>query len=271
MYASSYRGNANVGGTGNAIWCPNGIYSGSTQWLYGAMYRNGAGTYGGGPAYYTIFYDENDSGYYIDPNSESNWQGLTQRGKAQIGETGKSNWKRPNITGDTNYWTGAMGWGATTPNDMMTWGSGFTDSWGAGGFPGDTSHYVGIQTYHYVNGSNSGYGWQLQGGVTDSLWWRHSWPNNGGWFKVAMYGNNASTGDFYATILYDSNNTGYYCDPASTSNMNVITAQGRVNVAEYLYSTNGCGRIYLPGNLHIDAFCGHSIYLIYYSNAWIRT
>ena len=270
MYASSYRGNANVGGTGNAIWCPNGIYSGSTQWLYGAMYRNGAGTYGGGPAYYTIFYDENDSGYYIDPNSESNWQGLTQRGKAQIGETGKSNWKRPNITGDTNYWTGAMGWGATTPNDMMTWGSGFTDSWGAGGFPGDTSHYVGIQTYHYVNGSNSGYGWQLQGGVTDSLWWRHSWPNNGGWFKVAMYGNNASTGDFYATILYDSNNTGYYCDPASTSNMNVITAQGRVNVAEYLYSTNGCGRIYLPGNLHIDAFCGHSIYLNYYSNAWIR-
>ena len=270
IYASSYRGNANVGGTGNATWHPNGIYSGSTQWFYGAMYRNGAGTYGGGPAYYTIFYDENDSGYYIDPNSESNWQGLTQRGKAQIGETGKSNWKRPNITGDTNYWTGNMGWGGTTANDMMNWGSGFTDSWGAGGFPGDTSHYVGIQTYHYVNGSNSGYGWQLQGGVTDSLWWRHSWTSNSGWFKVAMYNNNASTSDFYATILYDSNNTGYYCDPASTSNMNVITAQGRVNVAEYLYSTNGCGRIYLPGNLHIDAFCGHSIYLNYYSNAWIR-
>jgi hypothetical protein len=218
----------------------------------------------------TVFYDYNDTTYYMDPNSESNWQGLTLRGKGQTGLTGKSNWKRPDITGDSNYWTGSMGWGATTPNDMMTWGSGFTDSWGAGGYPGDTSHYTGIQTYHYVNGSNSGYGWQMLGGVTDSLWWRHSWPGNSGWFKVAMYNNNASTGDFYATILYDSNNTGYYCDPASTSNMNVITAQGRINVAEYLYSTNGCGRIYLPGNLHIDSFCGHSIYLNYYSNNYTR-
>ena len=217
-----------------------------------------------------IYYDSNDTTYYIDPNSESNWQGLTLRGKAQTGLTGKSNWKRPDITGDSNYWVGTMGWGGTTPNDMMLWGSGFTDSWGSSGYPGDTSHYLGIQTYHYVNGSNSGYGWQMLGGVTDSLWWRHSWPNNSGWFKVAMYNNNASVGDFYAAIVYDTNNTGYYCDPASTSNMNVINAQGRVNVAEYLYSTNGCGRIYLPGNLHIDAFCGHSIYLNQASGAYIR-
>ncbi len=32
-------------------------------------------------------------------------------------------------------------------------------------------------------------------------------------------------GDFYGTIFYDSNNTGYYMDPASTSNLNGVSAR----------------------------------------------
>ena len=37
-----------------------------------------------------IYYDR-DTGYYFDGNGESNWQGLTLRGKAQTGLTGKTN------------------------------------------------------------------------------------------------------------------------------------------------------------------------------------
>ena len=39
-YSASYRGNANVGGTGEATWHPAGIYCGGTMWQYGAMYKN---------------------------------------------------------------------------------------------------------------------------------------------------------------------------------------------------------------------------------------
>jgi len=38
--AKSFAGNANVGGTGAAIYCPSGIYSQGTNWLYGAIITN---------------------------------------------------------------------------------------------------------------------------------------------------------------------------------------------------------------------------------------
>lgn len=40
MYTYAYRGNGNVGGTGEATWHPAGIYSGGTNWLYGTVYLN---------------------------------------------------------------------------------------------------------------------------------------------------------------------------------------------------------------------------------------
>ena len=41
IYAAAYRGNANVAGTGEAIYAPAGVYSTGTNWLYGTMYLNG--------------------------------------------------------------------------------------------------------------------------------------------------------------------------------------------------------------------------------------
>lgn len=40
IYATAYRGNANVAGTGEATYHPAGIYSTGTNWLYGTMYLN---------------------------------------------------------------------------------------------------------------------------------------------------------------------------------------------------------------------------------------
>ena len=40
IYSAAYRGNANVGGTGEATYHPAGIYSTGTNWLYGTMYMN---------------------------------------------------------------------------------------------------------------------------------------------------------------------------------------------------------------------------------------
>ena len=161
-----------------------------------------------------IYYDR-DTGYYFDGNGESNWQGLTLRGKAQTGLTGKTNWKRPDITGDSNYWVGSMGWGTRDLNEVMTWGSGFFDTWSnPANQPSGTSHWVGVQTSHYTNAYNSMYGWQMCGGPISNLRFRNSWPSASGWTTIAMHDrNDGSGGALYAGIYYDSNDTSRYCDP----------------------------------------------------------
>ena len=196
-----------------------------------------------------VFYDSNDTSYYLDANADrsSNINGFSARTVEATKGTYKYNIPRYIHTSDTNYWVGTMGWGQTDFNTVMTWGSGFFDTWSSpANSPGDTSHWVGVQAYHYVNAANSGYGWQLAGGVTDSLWWRHSWPSNSGWFKVAMYNNNVGTSSFYSTIMYDSNNTGYYVDPASTSNLNYSYIRNAISAEGYRF-TNPEGGTYITG------------------------
>lgn len=62
--AAGFTGNANVGGTGAATWHPSGIYSGSTQWLYGTTYRNNAATYNHGNLYFDGNYGYGMVGLY---------------------------------------------------------------------------------------------------------------------------------------------------------------------------------------------------------------
>jgi hypothetical protein len=161
-----------------------------------------------------IYYDR-DTGYYGDFNSDTNWQGLTTYGKMRIGQTAKTNWRRNDYTGNSDYWVGTMGWGTRDFNEVMTWGSGFIDTWSnPSNQPSGTSHWVGVQAYHYTNAYNSAYGWQLVGGPIGNLRFRQSWPNAGGWTTVAMHDrNDGSGGALYAGIYYDSNDTSRYCDP----------------------------------------------------------
>jgi hypothetical protein len=134
-----------------------------------------------------------------------------------------------------------------------------------------------MQTYHYVSGYNSGYGWQLAGGPTDSLWWRHSWNTNSGWFKVAMYDNSASAGGgLYAGAFYDANDSGYYLDPNSTSNSALRIRGGALHGPNpswgaYMYvgsngRPGGEGSVVITnGNLHMDCQNGYETYINHYS------
>jgi hypothetical protein len=187
-----------------------------------------------------IFYDANDTGYNIDPTGNSNWQGLTLRGKAQTGLTGKTNWKRPDITGDSNYWTGIMGWGTEDLNSVMTWGSGFFDTWSnPANQPSGTSHWVGVQASHYTNAYNSMYGWQMCGGPISNLRFRNSWPGASGWTTIAMHDrNDASGGALYAGMYYDANDTGFYLDPNSGA-ANCLRVVGGIHVSVGNVTGNG--------------------------------
>jgi hypothetical protein len=177
-----------------------------------------------------IFYDLNDTGYYMNPNSDSNWQGLTARGQAMIGLQGMtrsgaiSNYgRRPNITSDSNYWTGSKGWGRVDMNTVGNWGSGFFDTWSnPANQPSGTSHWVGVQAYHYSNGS-ARYGWQMAGGPITNLRFRSSWSGFRTWRTIPVLDENSTNGGaMYAGIYYDSNNTGYYANPAGRSRLQEI-------------------------------------------------
>jgi hypothetical protein len=110
--------------------------------------------------------------------------------KMHIGLTAKYDRGRVQDTTDTNYWVGTMGWGTTDWNTVATWGSGFVDSWSSpANRPGDSTHHVGIQAFHYSAGANVANGWQLVGGPTDTWSIRRAWSTWGSWFTLLHSGN----------------------------------------------------------------------------------
>jgi hypothetical protein len=80
-----------------------------------------------------------------------------------------------------------------------------------------------------------------------------------GVFKGAWGGGSFRTpGDIRGTLFYDWDNTGYYCDPASTSNLNAITAAGNITAAQYY--TGGWFRNNSSGNGLYNETTGQHFY-----------
>ena len=196
-----------------------------------------------------ILYDRNNTAYYFNGASahSTRFEGVSNRTMAWLNQPGHTRDSgeyyraRPRITSDTNYWTGAMGWGRQDmTNTVADWGSGFIDSWSSPpNQPSGTSHWVGVQAYHYSNGS-SRYGWQMVGGPITNLRFRSTWGGFRSWRTIPVLDENSTNGgSMYAGRYYDSNNTGYYSDQASTSNYNTIQINGTVRFMNYGLGVTG--------------------------------
>jgi hypothetical protein len=225
--------------------------SGAILYLYYAsserMSMQSYGVYVNNGVWAPIYYDH-DTSFYFDGNGTTRWQGTDDYSKMRIGLTAKGNFRRNDYTGDTNYWVGSMGWGTTDLISVFTWGSGFFDTWGnPANQPAGTSHWVGVQAHHYVNAYNSGYGWQLVGGPISGAWWTSYWSSKRPWYKIAMYGLNEYSDDFYATIYYDANDTYWMVDPSAQSgNDKSIRVRGNISNSQY------ANDVYTPpGTIHI--------------------
>jgi hypothetical protein len=102
-YAYAYRGNGNVAGTGEATYHPAGIYSVSTNWLYGTIYMNGNIISGCGNIYLDTNYGNSVVGVY----SSYRYQGVFAMGdsyKMSADGTSLANmygiaWSHPNTGG----------------------------------------------------------------------------------------------------------------------------------------------------------------------------
>ena len=198
----------------------------------------------------TIFIDQNDASYSVDPASTSNLNLITNRTRATMGNSALYNTPRHQITANTNYWTGAMGWGTTDFNTIFSnWGSGFFDTWSSPtNAPGGSSHYVGLQGFHhsYQDGTNAhGFQMAMAGEADNRFFWRSGWPSPRPWVEMIHTGNIGSYGDnlgnhtatatlnmngnvisngaaFYSTILYDQNNSAFYVDPNGNTLLNKL-------------------------------------------------
>lgn len=175
-----------------------------------------------------IFYDRNDTGYYIDPNSSSKLNTLN------VGDVYSTGWFR-------NYGTQGL--------YNQDYGTHFyalaSTSWGITGNGGNielqfrSNHQSTIRGYVYGD-TSSNFGLLNQ---------------NGSW-KVRVNGSETEIYDYlYANdvrpyIIYDRNNTNYYVDPNSHT---------------YVYSLRAASYLASSGNIYTDSNYGYGLVGVYSS------
>jgi len=169
---------------------------------YGVVYLSDDGgfTQAGGSVRAPIFYDSNNTAYYVDPNGNS----LV----AQLG-VGANNTSYTFYNNGTSYLNGAV-----IVDDVATFnvnGSSTIFITAAGTNASMIKADGGDELY--IGGNNT---WQMRFSGANVL------MDNGGYL---LNGESIRT-----PIYYDSNNTGYYGDFASTSNINSMNVQGTLRL-----------------------------------------
>jgi hypothetical protein len=240
----SPAGTSGSGPTGN-ITAPSGTYV--TSWAlrsfienasgYGWTFESGTGAgqptvvaeirssdglakFNGG-TYSPIFYDSDNTGYYLDPHSTSRVAKIVQDERydatniATYGGIYSGDWQNlTNSTGQINV---------VQVNNIS---SGHTN------YPASVYTYGGVLSWRATNHS-----FQLYAAHTGDLAYKTQWSNDNysGWRYPMVYGyQNGAGGSIYGTILYDQNDTNYYVDPTSTSILNIA----RINSIQSPNSTS---------------------------------
>jgi hypothetical protein len=177
-----------------------------------------------------IFYDSNDTTYFVNPNGTSNLVGLTVANTITGSITGNAG------TATTSTYVSSPD-GDRNPSTKLPNGnpprSVQYDFAGASYITGATGNYAGVMTYRPWDGTSASTGdssYQLAfcnfSGVNASglpgLALRNGINSgwNSTWYQLLHSGNysgySSFSGAVYGTIFYDANDTTYYLDPAST-------------------------------------------------------
>jgi hypothetical protein len=243
-----------------------------------------------------IFFDSNNTNYYLDPASTSSLRTVGSWRSDSAAWDGEFN-------GKIQYH--ANSWYFQAAGDWL-----FRNSGGTNVFSVAQSGRVFYSNYLVSTNSGGLMGDYNVAGTTTKVIWTigESWPlasmyglayeygsgyghhlalkNNGTTYSRIGFagdsflgGSNSAGGDFRAPIFYDSNDTGYYVDPNSTSNDALRIRGGALfgpnpTWGEYLaVGTNGrwsgsyASVATTNGNLHLDAKDGSNIYLAWYNGS----
>jgi len=152
-----------------------------------------------------IFYDSNNTGFYVNPAGSSNVNRVFYNDYLVSQNSG-------GIMGDYNI---------NGTSDKVIWTIG--ESW-------PLANMYGLG-YSYGNG----YGHHLVIKNNGSVYHRISFASEGAYFTGTV----TASGSSRAPIFYDTDNTGYYVDPASGANLYDLTISGASQ--KYLYINPGNG------------------------------
>jgi hypothetical protein len=168
-----------------------------------------------------IFYDSNDTSYYVDPNSSSRL--------VNLGLGGVTPDVRLSVSGDGHF-SGVIYLGGT---------AGSYNSWGSRDYTTSGLRYFNAQRYQF---NNFGYG------STYTI-------------DIDASGNLIASNSVRAPIFYDSDDTGYYTDPASESNLLALKVRGNpVSTYNQTQSDFTAGTLVLT-NIVSSGFAGDSFRL----------
>jgi hypothetical protein len=295
---NSYRGLA----TNGSIYSGGDIVSGSNSFGLSSVRA-------------PLFYDYNDTGYYIDPNSTSlmyqarfvqriavgngtapflntgtagiwfsnaggashfigshdsdtSWWGIYTNGAWRAYLDGSSNWFALGSTrspifydyNNTGYYVDAAS--TSVFNAVLAASGGFYDASHGNDPYGKLSVTRNPNAnYAYIGLTRAG---QIGSGIGidtgNNLWWGgtnagYDATRTSTWFYCSSGGDLCGTSSVRGPIFYDSNDTGYYCDPNSSSRLNTATfGNGSYTDIILLDDESPNGRKYIHANSNLVGF-----------------
>jgi hypothetical protein len=232
----------NVSSGGN-IWLnyghngPVGLgYGGGLTTAYTGLAVNGTSS-ATGDMRAPIFYDSNDTGYYINPNSDARLYALV---------VGYNTSSAPGVFrvaaghGDTSIRLTAQGLGPGTSPTMQWWVSEPNVSWEWGGFGYNVTNDGGSPGgFGRVNTS---WGQAYMRFSTDGNWYFYNTNTSGTRTQSLTLGSGGQAtfgGDVRSPIYYDSNDTTYYLDPASGSLLNGVSTRNYLTASNCALAVTG--------------------------------
>ena len=210
-----------------------------------------------------IFYDSNDTGYYLDPNGTSNLNTWTADTAARLGRSRYWTNRWAIYGGVNDYMTGTNGWGTSEGTWANAWKGGFSgwDIWGTGtDHPqgGGYIHAQGIVSGQHAASSDGGsaYGWMMVGAAdatANRYWLRGKWGSTtSGWVEMITTGNIGSQSVSYASSAGNADTVdGYH---ATAFPYRSGGSSGYYQVADWMQFNTSAG-LYWPSyyNAHVEA------------------
>ena len=195
-----------------------------------------------------IFYDTNNTGYYVNPASTSSLNGLTVNGTITGNISGNAN-TLDNIDSGSFLRSDATDYQNNTiyQRGYLVNETGYRNRGVYGNYNSNKTNHIwsmGTAYKNHASGTNFGnlYGLAYKHtnnttGGTMAGGHQMVWCSNGSG-RSAMGDNIWTSGNVKAPLFYDSNNTAYYLNPASTSNLNVLTLAGTATASNFILSSD---------------------------------
>jgi hypothetical protein len=213
--------------------------------------------------YSPIYYDYDNTAYYVDPSATSNLVGLTVTNTITGNISGtagsllsyQSNWAS---TPAKDNVVGLLGWKNYGNSHVIFDASASTTPSGTA-CNNANAQVVWSSTYPTLmgwNGANT-YGVRVDSArIADSATSAGSVDFNNLTNKTGGTGTYQTSGDFRAPVFYDSNNTAYFLDPNSNSNITTLALNGNDNQLMINAPINGAAGIFYNenGNLKWETY-----------------